>query len=73
MIWASREILTPCFEASNSTSSTNPDSVTVVAELKKVTQKEEKITETIDSWEITVPTSMQILQNKDYEKIKKNG
>lgn len=72
IIWPTRDILTPCFEVSNNGNSTNPDSVTVVSELKRISQKDRIIIEPIDSWEIIVPTSMQILQNNNYDKIKKN-
>lgn len=71
IIWTTRDFLAPCFEVSSNPSGTNSDGVIVVAELKKAAQKQTTI-ETIDSWEIMVPTSMQILQNKNYEKIKQH-
>ncbi|WP_438712414.1 hypothetical protein ACSTS3_08705 [Aquimarina muelleri] len=70
VIWDSKDDLAPCFDAINDNGTINPDQLSIVYELKKTFHKPKCFPEIIDSWEVQVPTSMQILQNKKHLKIK---
>lgn len=70
MVWSLKDSLAPCFEDSNNDKTINPDQLSIVNELKKTFLSNQYFPETIDSWEVLIPTSMQILQNKNSLKIK---
>lgn len=61
IVWSIQDDLCPCFDDSSENS---PDQLSVIYELKKTFHHNYQKEETIDTWEVLVPTSMQILQNK---------
>ncbi|CAL2084888.1 conserved protein of unknown function [Tenacibaculum sp. 190524A02b] len=69
-IWASLDKLTPCFEDSETTTEIIKDQKSIIYEIKKIFQHSETNSKVIDSWEICIPTSMQILQEKKHMNIK---
>lgn len=64
IIWSSKDSLTPCFENTNTKEAINSDQVSIVYQLKKDFNRKQHLPETVDSWEVLIPTSMQILQDK---------
>lgn len=70
IIWTINDSFTPCFDDFNSDKRANIDQLSVVYELKKTFQTLYPKQELIDSWEVLIPTSMQILQNKKFLNIK---
>jgi len=69
-VWCIKDSLAPCFEVNETT---DYDTTTIVYELKKIFYGLGTTSELIDTWEIVIPTSMQILQNKKYLNIKNHG
>lgn len=69
-IWYGEDRLAPCFEEEANDGTVNPDQLSVVYELKKTFQHFSPRQEFIDEWEVMIPTSMQILQNKKSLNIK---
>lgn len=67
-VWSNKDRLAPCFPDNDQ--SLVPDQSTIVYELKETFMKPRPKSETIDKWEVLIPTSMQILQNKSSLKIK---
>lgn len=63
LVWPVSDVLAPCFDSEDSTQPT-ADQPSIVNELKKVFGSVTAAPEIIDEWEVVVPTSMQILQNK---------
>ncbi len=67
-VWSAKDSLAPCFPDDDKTLS--PDQLSIVYELKKIFYLLEPKPELIDAWEVLLPTSMQILQNKKFLNIK---
>lgn len=69
IVWTSKDTLAPCFEDANNNKAT-PDQVSIVNGLKEVFKETKGKHEMIKPWEVQIPTSMQILQNKKHLNIK---
>jgi hypothetical protein len=63
IVWPVRDSLAPCLEQTGKDQPT-ADQPSIVSELKKVFDPPYPNPVVIDQWEVVVPTSMQILQNK---------
>ncbi len=70
IIWTIKDSFAPCFEDYNTDKTVNSDQLSIVNELKKTFPSIYPKQELIDSWEVLIPTSMQILQNKKFLNIK---
>lgn len=70
IVWSIKDRFAPCFDAINNDGSSNPDQLSIIYELKRTFHNTKPFPEEIDAWEVLVPTSMQILQNKESLKIK---
>lgn len=68
-IWPSADHFAPCFDDSQIENNTSTDQATIVQELKNVFKEPNLIEKTIDSWEVVIPTSMQMLQKNNLLKI----
>jgi hypothetical protein len=66
IVWTAKDSLVPSFEDTNNDGKINTDQLSIIYELKKHFHKLENLPITIDSWEVLIPTSMQILQNKKH-------
>lgn len=62
-VWASKDSLAPCFNNINKNGTINIDQLSIIYELKKTFHVAKYLPKIIDSWEVLIPTSMQILQN----------
>lgn len=70
IIWPVKDSLAPCFQDTDNDGTLNRDPVSIVYELKKTFHNINPKPKTIDKWEVLIPTSMQILQNKKSLNIK---
>jgi hypothetical protein len=70
IVWNSKDSLAPCFKDTTTDEEINSDQLSIVYQLKKDFNKTEHLPDTVDSWEVLIPTPMQILQNKNSLKIK---
>ncbi len=70
IVWTAKDNLAPCLEEVTTTSTANPDQLSVIYGLKKTFWQSRMIPKVIDSWEVLIPTSMQILQHRKHLKIK---
>lgn len=69
IVWSAADHLTPCFDDSILENNTSTDQATIVLEVKNVFQHPNTPEKTIDSWEVVIPTSMQMLQKNNSLKI----
>lgn len=70
IVWSSKDSLTPCFNDLNDNGTINLDQQSIIYKLKKTFHFYSPISKVVDSWEVLIPTSMQILQNIKSLKIK---
>lgn len=68
-VWTSADNFAPCFDDSQTENNTSTDQATIVQELKNVFKQPNLPEKTIDSWEVVIPTSMQMLQKYNSLKI----
>lgn len=68
IVWTLKDSLAPCFQDGND--ATGLDQSSMVYEIKKTFHGLHPKPELIDAWEVLIPTSMQILQNKKSLNIK---
>lgn len=69
IVWSVADNFAPCFDDSALENNTSTDQATVVLELKNVFKQPSPPEKTIDSWEVVIPTSMQMLQKSNSLKI----
>ena len=70
MVWPSKDRLAPCFDDTNTNGTLNIDQLSIIYKLKKTFLYNKPLPKVVDSWEVLIPTSMQILQDKKTLKIK---
>ena len=70
IVWSPADNFAPCFDDSPLENNTSTDQATIVLELKHVFKQANPSEKTIDSWEVIIPTSMQMLQKNNSLKIK---
>jgi hypothetical protein len=73
MIWPVGDNLAPCFPDDTANNATNPDQASIVHAIKQTAHRHCYGEHLIDSWELIVPTSMQLLQPKKSFNIKDHG
>jgi hypothetical protein len=69
IVWSPADNFAPCFDDSKLENNTSTDQTTIVLELKNVFQHPNLPEKIIDSWEVVIPTSMQMLQKNNSLKI----
>ncbi|MFY0629710.1 MAG: hypothetical protein JXR05_04965 [Flavobacteriaceae bacterium] len=69
-IWSVKDNLAPCFDDIDNNGNINLDQLSILYHLKKTFHNPSSYPKVIDLWDVLIPTSMQILQNKKSIKIK---